>query len=576
MKKNIIKKILLRIKPYLNLIVLSIIFALTYVVLSLYIPILIGNAIDNIVGTGDVNFTVLFDILIKIAICTCVAAIAQWLMTMINNRVNFKVVKDMRADLFKHIQKLPLSYLDSNSSGNIISRMITDIDKFSDGLLLGFSQFFTGVLTILGTLIFMLWLNPLIALVVVLVTPLSFVVASFIAKRTHKMFKLQAETQGKQTAIIEETIGELKIVKAFSKEEDLLKDFDEVNENLRKYSLQAIFFSSITNPATRFVNSVVYSAVALTGSLAALSGGFTVGALTSFLAYANQYTKPFNEISSVLVELQNAIVCAGRVFEILEQEPIKEEITDKKLNNPIGEITISDVKFSYNKETELIKDLNLDVKAGQTIAIVGHTGCGKTTLINLIMRFFELDDGFIKIDGVNTSDMSRSELRSMFGMVLQDTWLKSGTIKENIALNKENASDEEVMKAARLAKAHSFIVKLPDGYDTVIGESGGNLSVGQKQLLCIARLMINLPPMLILDEATSSIDTRTEIQIQEAFHLMMQNRTTFIVAHRLSTILNSDRIIVMDNGNILEQGTHEELLKIGNHYAKLYNSQFDI
>ncbi len=572
--KDTIKKTLKRLKPYSHLIALSSFLALIFVVLNLLIPILVGQAVDSIVGKGNVIFENVFQKLILIGICALSAGICQWIITRINNHVSFSVVKDLRNDLFSHVQKLPIKFLDNKSSGNIVSNMITDVDQFSDGLLLGFSAFLTGVMTILGTLFFMIYLNFIMALVVVLVTPLSFVVASFIAKRTHKMFMQQSEIRGEQTSIINESIGELKTVKAFSHEDEVLEKFDEVNERLRVCSLKAMFFSSITNPATRFVNSVVYSAVTLAGALLAVTSGFTVGALTSFLSYANQYTKPFNEISSVVTELQNAFACAKRVFDLLETDEVIEK-SSGKAKEIEGDILIKDVKFSYSEEKELIKCLNLRANKGKRIAIVGPTGCGKTTMINLLMRFYEIQGGDIFIDNTNIKDMSYHELRSSFGMVLQDTWLKSGTIKENILLGRDNFSDEDVVNAAKKAHAHSFIKRLPNGYETEIGEAGGNLSQGEKQLLCIARLMISLPPMLILDEATSSIDTRTEIKIQKAFEEMMKGRTSFIVAHRLSTIVKCDTIIVMDKGKIIENGSHEELLKIKDgFYKNLYNSQF--
>ena len=570
-----LRKVMGRIRRYSPGMAASVLFAAVSVVMSLYIPILVGNAIDCIVEAGRVDFSAMAVHLRNVAICAAAAALCQWLMREINNRITFRVTRDIRNEAFAHIQVLPLSYLDSHPQGDVVSRVISDVDTFADGLLLGFSQLFTGLMTILGTLLIMVRIHVGIALVVILVTPLSLVVASFIAGKTYSMFTIQSKTRGEQTALIDETIGNLKVVRAFGHEAVTMDRFDEVNERLRKASLRAVFFSSLTNPCTRFVNSVVYAGVGLTGALAAISGGISVGNLTSLLNYANQYTKPFNEISSVITELQNALACAGRVFDLIETpartpEPAEPQRPEKVL----GGLEIRDLEFSYTPERPLIGDFNLSVKPGQRIAIVGPTGCGKTTFINLLMRFYDPQKGEICLDGVNTLRMDRGELRRCVGMVLQDTWLKAGTIRENISMGKPDATREEIVAAARQAHAHSFIKRLPQGYDTVIGESGGNLSQGQKQLLCIARVMLCLPPMLFLDEATSSIDTRTEIRIQKAFDTMMQGRTTFIVAHRLSTIREADVILVMRDGHIVEQGNHEQLLKKGGFYAQLYRSQF--
>ena len=570
-----LKKVLRRLKPHTFAIVLSLISAAVSVVMSLYIPVLIGRAIDCIVEAGKVDFSLMKGYLMGVAICALAAGIVQWGMREINNRITFQVTRDIRNEAFRHIQVLPLSYLDQQSQGDLVSRVIADVDTFADGLLMGFTQFFSGAMTILGTLIIMLSIHPIIAVVVILVTPLSLVVAGFIAKRTYSMFTLQSSTRGELTGLVDEAIGQIKVVRAFGHEAASLEKFDEVNGRLDKASLQAVFFSSLTNPCTRFVNSVVYALVALTGALFCLSGGISVGSLTILLNYANQYTKPFNEISGVVTELQNALACAGRVLELIEapartpepEHPQKPEKTQ-------GSLEIKDLKFSYTPDKPLIDDFNLSVKPGQRIAIVGPTGCGKTTFINLLMRFYDPQGGTIQLDGVNTRDMTRADLRHSVGMVLQDTWLKAGTIRDNIAMGKPKATMEEVVAAAKQAHAHSFIKRLPQGYDTVIGESGGSLSQGQKQLLCIARVMLCLPPMLFLDEATSSIDTRTEIRIQKAFDTMMQGRTTFIVAHRLSTIREADVILVMKDGHIIEQGDHESLLRQGGFYAKLYESQF--
>ena len=570
-----LKKVLRRLKPHTFAIVLSLLSAAVSVVMSLYIPVLIGRAIDCIVEAGKVDFSLMKGYLMGVAICALAAGIVQWGMREINNRITFQVTRDIRNEAFRHIQVLPLSYLDQQSQGDLVSRVIADVDTFADGLLMGFTQFFSGVMTILGTLIIMLSIHPIIAVVVILVTPLSLVVAGFIAKRTYSMFTLQSSTRGELTGLVDEAIGQIKVVRAFGHEAASLEKFDEVNGRLDKASLQAVFFSSLTNPCTRFVNSVVYALVALTGALFCLSGGISVGSLTILLNYANQYTKPFNEISGVVTELQNALACAGRVLELIEAPArTPEPVHPQKPEKTQGSLEIQDLKFSYTPDKPLIDDFNLSVKPGQRIAIVGPTGCGKTTFINLLMRFYDPQGGTIQLDGVNTRDMTRADLRHSVGMVLQDTWLKAGTIRDNIAMGKPKATMEEVVAAAKQAHAHSFIKRLPQGYDTVIGESGGSLSQGQKQLLCIARVMLCLPPMLFLDEATSSIDTRTEIRIQKAFDTMMQGRTTFIVAHRLSTIREADVILVMKDGHIIEQGDHESLLRQGGFYAKLYESQF--
>ena len=570
-----LKKVLRRLKPHTFAIVLSLLSAAVSVVMSLYIPVLIGRAIDCIVEAGKVDFSLMKGYLMGVAICALAAGIVQWGMREINNRITFQVTRDIRNEAFRHIQVLPLSYLDQQSQGDLVSRVIADVDTFADGLLMGFTQFFSGVMTILGTLIIMLSIHPIIAVVVILVTPLSLVVAGFIAKRTYSMFTLQSSTRGELTGLVDEAIGQIKVVRAFGHEAASLEKFDEVNGRLDKASLQAVFFSSLTNPCTRFVNSVVYALVALTGALFCLSGGISVGSLTILLNYANQYTKPFNEISGVVTELQNALACAGRVLELIEAPArTPEPVHPRKPEKTQGSLEIQDLKFSYTPDKPLIDDFNLSVKPGQRIAIVGPTGCGKTTFINLLMRFYDPQGGTIQLDGVNTRDMTRADLRHSVGMVLQDTWLKAGTIRDNIAMGKPEATMEEVVAAAKQAHAHSFIKRLPQGYDTVIGESGGSLSQGQKQLLCIARVMLCLPPMLFLDEATSSIDTRTEIRIQKAFDTMMQGRTTFIVAHRLSTIREADVILVMKDGHIIEQGDHDSLLRQGGFYAKLYESQF--
>lgn len=572
---SVLSKILRRVRRYLPGIILSLLLATVYVVMSLYIPILVGRAIDLIVDAGNVDFEAMSRELAGVAICAAVAALAQWCMNELNNRITYAVTRDMRNEAFRRLQVLPLAYLDSHPQGDTVSRVISDVDTFADGLLMGFTQLFTGVMTIVGTLILMLRIDWKIALVVILITPLSLVVAAFIAKRTHSMFKLQAQTRGEQTNLIDESIGQMKVVQAFGREEATLEQFDEINDRLEKASLRAIFFSSLTNPCTRFVNSVVYAGVGITGALIAIAGGISVGNLTSLLNYANQYTKPFNEISGVVTELQNAMACAGRVFELIEapaQTP--DPVAARKPERMEGKLQIRDLEFSYTPEKPLIGDFDLDVQPGQRIAIVGPTGCGKTTLINLLMRFYDPQNGKIILDGVDTQEMTRSDLRGSIGMVLQDTWLKAGTIRENIAMGRPEATEEEIIAAAKQAHAHSFIKRLPKGYDTQIGEAGGNLSQGQKQLLCIARVMLCLPPMLILDEATSSIDTRTEIKIQKAFDTMMKGRTSFIVAHRLSTIREADVILVMKDGHIIEQGNHQSLLEKGGFYATLYNSQF--
>ena len=571
----VLRKILLRVRRYWPAMILSLAMATVYVAMSLYIPILAGQAIDCIVDMGRVDFVAIRGVLLTILICAAVAALSQWIMNEMNNRVTYKVTRDVRDEAFRHIQVLPLHYLDRQSQGDTVSRIISDVDTFADGLLMGFTQLFTGLLTIVGTLVLMLVLNYKIALVVICITPVSLLVANFIAKSTYSMFQLQTKTRGEQTAIIDETIGQMKIVQAFGHEKKSLQQFDEVNERLKKCSLRAIFFSSLTNPATRFVNSLVYAGVALTGALIAIGGGITVGNLTSFLSYANQYTKPFNEISGVVTELQNALACAGRIFELIEApERSPEPENPKHPGQVYGGVEIRDLSFSYDPSKPLIRDFDLSVEPGQRVAIVGPTGCGKTTFINLLMRFYDPDGGQIRLDGVDTMEMDRGQLRRCVGMVLQDTWLRSGTIRDNIAMGKHDATMEEVVAAAKAAHAHSFIRRLPKGYDTVISEAGGNLSQGQKQLLCIARVMLCLPPMLFLDEATSSIDTRTEIRIQKAFDTMMKGRTSFIVAHRLSTIQEADMILVMRDGQIVEKGTHETLLANKGFYATLYESQF--
>ena len=574
-QKVVLKKVLLRIRPYSFGVIVALLLATVNVVMSLYIPILVGEAIDCIVDKGRVDFSSMERFLWLIGACTAVAALSKWVMGLINNRMTYRVTRDIRNEAFAHIQRLPLKYLDGHTQGDIVSRVVSDVDTFADGLLMGFTQLFTGLMTILGTLLFMLRIHWGIALVVILITPLSLVVANFIASKTYSMFRQRTVTRGEQTGLIDETIGNIKVVQAFGHQKDSIAQFDEINDRLEKCSLKAIFFSSLTNPCTRFVNSVVYAGVGLTGALVAITGGISVGSLSTFLNYANQYTKPFNEISGVITELQNALACAGRVFELIEAPALPEEPNERMLPEEVrGDIRIRDLKFSYVPEKPLIDGFDLDVRQGQRIAIVGPTGCGKTTFINLLMRFYDPQGGEILLDGVDTKTVSRKELRRNVGMVLQDTWLRAGTVRENIAMGRPDATMEEVVTAAKQAHAHSFIMRLPKGYDTPVGESGGTLSQGQKQLLCIARVMLCLPPMLFLDEATSSIDTRTEIRIQKAFHTMMQGRTSFIVAHRLSTIREADVILVMRDGHIVEQGDHRSLLERDGFYAQLYKSQF--
>ena len=572
------KKVLEYLRPYMGLVVLSVLLAAVTVALTLYVPVLIGRAIDLIVGPGQVDMPGILRLILRIAIVVAATAAVQWVVNTINNKITFQVVRDVRAQAFAKLQILPLSYIDSHPTGEIVSRVIADVDQFADGLLLGFTQLFTGVVTILGTLGFMISIRPGIALVVVLLTPLSFVVARFIATHTYSYFRQQSETRGEQTAFIDEMIGNQKVVKAFGHEQQNVERFDEINERLEKCSLQAIFYSSLTNPCTRFVNNVVYAGVALAGALVCVAcggAGFTVGSLSALLSYANQYTKPFNEISGVVTELQNALACASRIFQLIAEPPQTPDAPDARvLKDAQGQVEMKDVSFSYVPDRKLIEALNLSVKPGQHVAIVGPTGCGKTTLINLLMRFYDVNGGAIRVDGTDVRQITRASLRANYGMVLQETWLKSGTIRENLVMGKPDATDEEVIVAAKACHAHSFIKRLPQGYDTVIGEDGGRLSQGQKQLLCITRIMLCLPPMLILDEATSSIDTRTELKIQHAFTTMMDGRTTFIVAHRLSTIREADVILVMRDGSIVEMGSHEALLQRNGFYAKLYNRQF--
>lgn len=576
--KQILNRVFSYVGRYKIHLAFSLLLAAVSVAGTLYVPVLLGNVIDFIVDKGKVDFNGMVPILVEVCVIVGVVALSQWIMNVLNNKITFGVVKDMRDKAFSKIEKLPVSYIDSHPSGEIVSRVIADVDQFADGLLMGFTQFFTGIITIIGTLIFMLSINFWITVVVVIVTPLSFVIASFVAKKTHKMFTLQSETRGEQTAFIDEMIGNAKTVDAYSHYDENLKTFDEINARLKEYSLKAVFFSSITNPATRFVNSIVYAAVALFGAFLAVKTqqqAITVGVLAAFLSYASQYTKPFNEISGVVTELQNAFACAGRLFELLEEKevpPDKENAVELKTVD--GKLELKNVCFSYVENKKLIDNFNLSVKPGQRVAIVGPTGCGKTTLINLLMRFYDVNSGNIIIDDNDYDNVTRKSLRQNFGMVLQDTWLKSGTIRDNIKMGAPNATDDEVIEAAKKAHSHSFIKRLPEGYDTLIGEDGGSLSQGQKQLLCITRLMLCKPPMLILDEATSSIDTRTEIKIQKAFAALMQGRTTFIVAHRLATIKEADVILVMNNGSIVEQGTHKELLALNGFYTNLYNSQF--
>ncbi len=577
-QKDTFVKVLRYLKPYWFYLGLSLVFAAVSVALTLYVPKLTGRAIDHIIGAGKVDFPAVLAILKQIAFAIVFTGLAQWIMNICNNKMTYHIVRDIRNEAFRKIEILPLKYIDSHSYGEIVSRVIADVDQFADGLLMGFTQLFTGVMTIVGTILFMLATNVGITFVVVLITPLSFFVAAFIAKRTFTMFRLQSETRGEQTSLIDEMIGNQRVVQAFSHEEKAMEQFDEINDRLEKCSLKAIFYSSITNPATRFVNNVVYTGVGLVGALTAVAGRISVGDLSCLLSYANEYTKPFNEISGVVTELQNALACAGRIFDLIEEEPqVPEKENAVDLANAFqGKINLSHVYFSYAPEQRLIEDFNLAVKPGQRVAIVGPTGCGKTTMINLLMRFYDVDSGEIRIDGTDIRDMTRKSLRTGFGMVLQDTWLKAGTIRKNIVMGKPDATEEEIVAAAKASHAHSFIKRLSDGYDTVISEDGGSLSQGQKQLLCITRVMLCLPPMLILDEATSSIDTRTEMKIQEAFARLMEGRTSFIVAHRLSTIREADVILVMKDGKVIEQGRHEELLKAEGFYAQLYNSQFAV
>ena len=570
-----LKKVFERLGKYRIFLIFSILLATVSVALTLYIPKLTGHAVDFIVSRGNVDFPGVLRVMVQIGICTLVTALAQWLMNVCNNKMTYQIVRDIRNEAFHKIEILPLKYIDGHSYGEVVSRVIADVDQFSDGLLMGFTQLFTGVATILGTFCFMLSVNVKITVVVVLITPLSFFVANFIAKRTFSMFKIQSETRGEQTGLIDEMIGNQKVVQAFGRGEDVTERFDEINERLNRASLRATFFSSITNPSTRFINSLVYTGVGITGAFAVVRGSLTVGQLSSFLSYANQYTKPFNEISGVVTELQNAIACAQRVFELIEEEPqIPESEQAVVLKDIDGNVKIEDVSFSYVPEQKLIEDFDLDIKPGQKIAIVGPTGCGKTTLINLLMRFYDVTGGQIKVENIDIREVTRKSLRAGYGMVLQDTWLKTGTIRENITMGRPDATEEEIIEAAKASHIHSYISRLPKGYDTWITEDGGGLSQGQKQLLCIARVMLCRPPMLILDEATSSIDTRTELKIQEAFAKLMEGRTTFIVAHRLSTIREADVILVMKDGKVIEQGNHESLLEQGGFYRHLYESQF--
>lgn len=573
--KAVLKRVLTHIKKYRILVILSFVCAMITVASTLYAPILTGDAIDLIVGKGLVDFDGIKDIIYTFVMVTVVTVLSQWFMNIINNHITYSVVRDIRIEVFNHMEELPLSYIDSHKHGDIVSRIVSDIDQFADGLLMGFTQLFTGIVTILATLGFMIAVNVPIALVVIVLTPLSLFVASFIAKRTYHLFHRQSETRGDITSLVDEMIGQQKIVQAFGYEDEALERFGEINDRLEKDSMSATFYSSIVNPCTRFLNNLVYAAVGIIGAVSVISTGFTVGQLTCFLSYANQYTKPFNEISNVITELQNAMACAGRVFELLDETPqVPEKENAHVLTDTKGAIEIKGVNFSYVKDKTLITNLNLSVKPGMRVAIVGPTGCGKSTLINLLMRFYDVDTGSISVDGTDIRDMTRDSLRENYGMVLQETWLKSGTIRENIAYGKPDATDEEIVQAAKLAHSDSFIRRLPQGYDTVIAEDGGNLSQGQKQLLCITRVMLLLPPMLILDEATSSIDTRTEIRIQKAFNHMMQGRTSFIVAHRLSTIREADVILVMKDGNIIEKGNHDQLMAQNGFYTNLYNSQF--
>ena len=581
-EKGTLKKVLMHLKPYWALVLLSVLLSAVTVALTLYVPVLIGRAIDGIIGPGQVDFAGILPLLVRVGVIAAATALVQWLVNTINNRITYQVVRDVRDQAFRRLQILPLSYMDSHPAGDIVSQIIADVDQFADGLLLGFTQLFTGVVTILGTLGFMVSIRPGIAAVVVLLTPLSFVVARYIASHTSSYFRQQSEIRGEQTAFIDEMLGNQKVVKAFGREGKSLEQFDRINERMEKSSLKAIFYSSLTNPCTRFVNNIVYAGVALSGALvcvatAGSAAPFTVGSLSALLSYANQYTKPFNEISGVITELQNAIVCASRIFRLTEEPAQTPDDPDARvLSEAAGQVDIEKAAFAYTPDKPLIGNLNLHVKPGQRIAIVGPTGCGKTTLINLLMRFYDVDSGAIRVEGTDIRHITRKSLRASYGMVLQETWLKSGTVRENLTLGRPDATDEEIIAACREAHAHSFIKRLPEGYDTYIGEDGGMLSQGQKQLLCIARIMLCLPPMLILDEATSSIDTRTEIRIQKAFNAMMQGRTTFIVAHRLSTIREADVILVMRDGHIVEQGNHETLLEQNGFYARLYNSQFAV
>ena len=572
--RKILGKILKSIRPYRLLVILSLLLAVISVVLTLYIPILTGRGVDRIIDRGLVDFEGLLEIIRNILVCILLTAGSQWLMNHINNKITYHIVQDLRIRAFRHLQKLPLSYIDAHPAGDLISRVITDIEQFSDGLLMGFTQVFTGVVTIAGTILFMLSIHPLITLVVVVLSPLSFLIAGFISKRTFSMFRKQSETRGELTALTDEMLGNLKTVIAFDHQEEARKEFEEINGRLAGYSLKATFFSSLTNPATRFMYSAIYAGVTIAGCFTVIGGGLSVGQLSSFLSYTNQYTKPFNEITGVITEFQNSLASAGRVFELLDQEILPDDEAQASLGQVRGQVDLEHVFFSYTPDKKLIEDFNLHVKPGQRIAVVGPTGCGKTTLINLLMRFYDTDSGAIRVEGQDIRKVSRQSLRSNYGMVLQETWLKSATVRENITYGCPGAAEEDIIRAAKKAHAHSFIMRLPEGYDTVIGEEGGSLSQGQKQLLCIARVMLRLPPMLILDEATSSIDTMTEIRIQKAFAEMMKGRTSFIVAHRLSTIREADVILVMKDGHILEQGDHETLLKQGGFYAELYNSQF--
>lgn len=571
--KSVLKRVLAVIGRFRVSLVLSLIISVASVILTLYIPVLAGNAIDGIAAVGGVNFAILKKALFGILICAVLSAALNWLMTVINNRIAYNTVREIRDSAFSHLQSLPVAFSDAHPHGDIVSRVIADAEQFADGLILGFSQLFTGVVTIIVTLVFMLTISPLLALVVVVLTPLSLFTARFIAKRSYDMFKKQSETRGEQTAFINEMITGQKIVQAFSREQKTLSDFDEVNERLRRYSLKAIFFSSLTNPTTRFINNIIYAVVGLVGGVFAVNGVMTVGGFVSFLAYSNQYTKPFNEISGVITELQNALACAARIFELIDEQPEVSDSGNKSLDNPKGNVDFNGVAFSYDKNKKLIEDFDFFASAGKKIAVVGPTGCGKTTLINLLLRFYDVDKGSITVDGEDIKNITRESLRTHFGMVLQDTWIKKGTVKENIAFGKPDATEEEIIAAAKAARAHGFIKRLKNGYDTVIGDDDG-LSEGERQLLCIARVMLMKPPMLILDEATSSIDTRTELKVQDAFLRLMEGRTSFVVAHRLSTIRDADCILVMKDGRVYEQGTHEGLLSKNGFYTKLYNSQF--